>query len=64
VALAGAIDLLGLRAWPFPADNAFLGVIDVRKPWLFEGLAYAYATLWFATSLIGLTVSRPCCLSR
>ena len=51
-----AIGVVGLRFWPFPVDNAFLAVVDARKPWLFEGLAYLYATLWFTTPLIGLTV--------
>ena len=52
-------------SWPFPVDNAFLAVIDARKPWLFDGLAYLYATLWFTTPLIGLTVDHArCCTSR
>jgi len=56
LAMATAVGVVGLRLWPFPVDNAFLAVIDARKPWLFEGLAYLYATLWFTTPLIGLTV--------
>ena len=54
--LAAAIGVVGLHQWPFPSGNAFLAVIDARKPWLFDGLAYLYATLWFSTPLIGLTV--------
>ena len=57
LALAGAIGVVGLHNWPFPADNAFLAAIDARKPWLFEGLAYLYATLWFSTPLIMLSVT-------
>jgi len=56
LAVATAIGVVGLRFWPFPVDNAFLAVVDARKPWLFEGLGYLYATLWFTTPLIGLTV--------
>ena len=40
LAVAAVIGTLGQRAWPFPADNVFLAVIDARKPWLFDGLAY------------------------
>jgi hypothetical protein len=54
--LAAAIGIVGLHQWPFPSGNPFLAVIDARKPWLFDGLAYLYATLWFSTPLIGLTV--------
>ena len=54
--LATVIGVVGLHRWPFPTGNAFLAVIDARKPWLFEGLAYLYATLWFSTPLIALSV--------
>ena len=56
LAVATAIGVVGLRFWPFPVDNAFLAVVDARKPWLFEGLGCLYATLWLTTPLIGLTV--------
>jgi TraM recognition site of TraD and TraG len=57
LAVAGAIGVVGLHNWPFPADDAFLAAIEARKPWLFEGLAYLYATLWFSTPLIMLSVT-------
>ncbi len=47
LALAAAVGLVGLHNWPFPADEFFLTVIDARKPWLFEGIAYLHATLCF-----------------
>lgn len=56
LALAGVIGALGLRGWPFPADNVFLAAIYAEKPWLFDGLAYLYATLWFSTPLIGISL--------
>jgi hypothetical protein len=56
LAVAGVIGTLGLRAWPFPAENVFLAVLAVRKPWLFDGLAYLYATLWFSTPFIALSL--------
>jgi hypothetical protein len=56
LAVAAIIGTLGQRAWPFPADNVFLAVIDARKPWLFDGLAYLYATLWFSTPFVALSI--------
>src|SRR5262249_1615086 len=57
LALAGVVGVVGVHRFPFPSDNAFLAAIDARKPWLFEGLAYVYATLWFSTALIVLSVT-------
>jgi hypothetical protein len=57
LALAGVVGVVGLHRLPFPSDNAFLAAIDARKPWLFDGLAYVYATLWFSTPLIVLSVT-------
>ena len=30
LALAGVVGTVGLRAWPFPADNVFLAVVHAR----------------------------------
>src|SRR5882672_6686615 len=54
--LAGVVGTLGLQAWPFPADNVFLAVLEARKPWLFDGLEYLYATLWFSTPFVALSI--------
>src|SRR5438045_3427550 len=59
LALAGVVGTVGLRTWPFPADNVFLAVLETRKPWLFDGLEYLYATLWFSTPFVALGYSRP-----
>ena len=56
LAVAAVIGTLGQRAWPFPADNVFLAVIDTRQAWLFDGLAYLYATLWFSTPFVALSI--------
>jgi hypothetical protein len=56
LALAAVVGVVGLRGWPFPAENVFLAAISVEKPWLFDGLAYLYATLWFSTPLIGISL--------
>jgi hypothetical protein len=52
-ALAGAA---GLHLWPFPADNAALGLIAWHRPPVYTGLVYAYATLWFTTPYLALSV--------
>src|SRR5438128_12116632 len=57
LALTAIVGTIGLRGWPFPADNVFLAVIEARKPWLFDGLAYLYATLWFSTPFIALSIA-------
>ena len=56
LAVAAAIGTAGLHAWPFPADNVFLSAVYAHKPLLFDGLAYVYATLWFSTPLLALTI--------
>ena len=57
MALSGVIGVVGLRVWPFPADNAFLALVAARRPTLSLGLAYAYATVWFSTPLLILNVA-------
>src|SRR5262249_26933026 len=58
ITLAGAavVGTAGLRAWPFPADNVFLMLLDARKPLVYDGLSYLYATLWFSTPFIALSM--------
>ena len=47
---AAAVGVCGLRAYPFDLSDAFLAVIEARRPDIAQGLGYAYATLWFSTS--------------
>ena len=35
----------GLHAWPFPAENVFLALIQARQPAVYAGLLYTYATV-------------------
>ncbi len=56
MALSAVIGVIGLRAWPFPAENVFLDLIAARRPGLSVALAYTYATLWFSTPLLVLNV--------
>jgi hypothetical protein len=43
---------LGLHVYPLCTDDVFLAVIALRSPHVFDGLAYGYATLWFATPFL------------
>jgi hypothetical protein len=48
LALAAATGLWGLRMYPIPRDDVFLGLISAA-PGTYRLLAYGYATLWFTT---------------
>ena len=56
LAVAGAVGLWGLSAYPFVHDNPFLGLIDVRAPRVFALLRYGYATLWFSTPFLAASL--------
>lgn len=49
MAVAMAVGVWGLRAYPLPADNVHLALIALRRPDIYQGLQYGYATLWFTT---------------
>src|SRR5581483_10558477 len=57
LAFTAVVGTVGLHHWPFPADNVFLAVVEAQKPWLFSGLAYLYATLWFSTPFLALSIA-------
>jgi TraM recognition site of TraD and TraG len=48
VAAAG-VGAWGLHAYPVPADEPFLALIALQKPFVFDALTYGYAALWFTT---------------
>lgn len=54
--LAAVIGSVGVSMWPFPSSNEFLAVVESREPWLFQGLGYLYATLWFTTPFACLSI--------
>jgi hypothetical protein len=47
--IAAAVGTWGLHVYPVQSDDVFLALIELRKPALFQVLAYGYATLWFTT---------------
>ena len=50
LAISAATGALGLRAWPFPADNPILDLVRLERPIVYAGFAYTYATLWFSSA--------------
>lgn len=56
LALSAVIGTAGLHAWPFPLQNALLGLVAASRPALYASLAYGYATVWFSTPFFALNV--------
>src|SRR6267378_639227 len=54
--IAGCVGTWGLYAYPVQTDNAFLGLIHLERPFVFEVLAYGYATLWFTTPFLAASL--------
>jgi hypothetical protein len=55
--VAVAVGTWGLHAYPVRlADDLFLQMIYVRKPFVFDVLSYGYATLWFSTPFLAASV--------
>ena len=50
LSVAAVIGAWGLHAHPMHADDPFLGLIALQKPFVFHVLTYGYATLWFTTT--------------
>jgi hypothetical protein len=47
--VAAGVGTWGLHAYPVRTDDVFLALVEARKPFVFQVLAYIYATLWFTT---------------
>jgi hypothetical protein len=47
--VAAGVGAWGLHAYPVQPENAFLALIRVERPFVFQVLSYGYATLWFTT---------------
>jgi len=45
LALTSVVGVLGLQAWPFPAEHLVLALIQAERPGLYAGFQYAYTTL-------------------
>ena len=51
---------LGLRAYPFPADNAVVALIHLERPLLYGSFTYAYAVLWFSSCFFLASIGVSC----
>jgi TraM recognition site of TraD and TraG len=44
-----AVGFAVLRRWPFPDENSLLQLVLFQKPWLLDGIKYAYIVMAFTT---------------
>jgi TraM recognition site of TraD and TraG len=56
LAVSLLIGVTGLQLWPFPGNNVFLAAIHDQNPSVFRLLTHGYATLWFTTPWIVLSI--------
>jgi hypothetical protein len=54
--VAAGVGVWGLSAYPLPMDNVFLELIALRNPPVFHVLAYTYATVWFTTPFLAMSL--------
>jgi hypothetical protein len=54
--VAAIVGAWGLHQYPVRTDNAFLGLIQLQNPFVFDVLTYGYATLWFTTPFFAASV--------
>ena len=52
MAVSAVVGTWGLLRFPVSTDNVFLALIQLRKPVVFDMLAYGYATFWFTTPFL------------
>jgi ABC-type amino acid transport system permease subunit len=55
LACSAVAGVAGLHAWPFPAENVFLALLQVRQPAIYAGFSYTYAAMWFSTPFLVLS---------
>ena len=46
---SAVVGMIGVRAWPYPVDQAWLAFIATQRPAVSATLAYTYTALWFST---------------
>lgn len=56
MATATCVGTWGLYAYPLRSDNPFLALIQLERPFVFQVLSYGYATLWFTTPFLTVSV--------
>lgn len=50
------IGLSGLGRWPLTTENVFLAMVAAERPRLWQAFEFTYATLWFTTPFVVLSV--------
>ena len=53
---AACVGTWGLYTYPVQPDNPFLALIQLQRPFAFQVLSYGYATLWFTTPFLAVSV--------
>ena len=54
--LATGVGVLGVHTYPIDRGNVYLQLIELRSPAVFLALVYGYATLWFTTPFVALSI--------
>ena len=54
--VAAIVGTWGVLRHPFPIDNVFLSLIQLRRPFVVDVLAYGYAAAWFTTPYLGVSL--------
>jgi hypothetical protein len=54
--VAACVGTWGLHVYPVQTDDPFLALIQLQKPFVFDVLAYGYATLWFTTPFLAASL--------
>ena len=57
--VAACVGVWGLHLYPVQTENPFLGLIQLERPFVFQVLAYGYATLWFTTPFLAASLVTP-----
>ena len=55
VASAG-VGVVGIHAYPFPADNVLLALIQAERPGVFAIVSYTYAAVWCSTPFLAASL--------
>lgn len=57
LAISAAVGLIGVYAFPFPADHGLLALIKLERPAVFALLSYTYAAVWCSTPFLAASLA-------
>ena len=55
--VSATVGLVGIHAYPFPANHALLTLIQLERPGVFAGLSYTYAAAWCSTPFFAASLA-------